>query len=572
MTYLFSVAIGPIQDFIAAARRTRDLRYGSWILSELSKAVALKFHQHGKLIFPFSDSLDTDLQPSSEYSVTNKILATVDVHDDEALKKLARDMKTAADERLRILKSKAVGIAKRYAVQEGGLDEHRLDVQLSQFVECSCAWVPYDETRHGACRDAVESWMAARKTLRDFHQHDGAPIPKSSLTGDRETVIRENSLKKEQFFIKTNEQLDGIGLVKRFVDETPYLPQAGAATGKSARKTPGWVFDSTIDIAAGPYIARLRRRMPTEMERYERFLGQHKNKIPFSYSYLYREETPEKLSGNLSAELSQILAECKFPEPKPPYYAYLIGDGDGMGDVISQMKTRELHRDFSRSLSQFAGSVRNLATDKDLWNIVFAGGDDIMALLPLHEAIDAARQLRRCFTTAVGGLEKPPTLSAGLVIAHATASLTEVRQAAKMAEKAAKKFKSKEREKDALCIVAAPRSGAPVQVVDHWDNLLPELEKAVGFYAAREISPSFAYGLRDLLDSTYRRRMTHLDEALFPMARAIAEKKDARKPFLDWLDAEAERDAANPRDGLVRLSNLLLVARPIARAVREAQS
>ena len=31
------VSIGPVQDFIATARKSRDLYFGSWLLSELSR-------------------------------------------------------------------------------------------------------------------------------------------------------------------------------------------------------------------------------------------------------------------------------------------------------------------------------------------------------------------------------------------------------------------------------------------------------------------------------------------------------------------------------------------------------
>ncbi len=40
MTFLFIATIGPVQPFIASARRTRDLYVGSTLLSELSKAAA----------------------------------------------------------------------------------------------------------------------------------------------------------------------------------------------------------------------------------------------------------------------------------------------------------------------------------------------------------------------------------------------------------------------------------------------------------------------------------------------------------------------------------------------------
>lgn len=39
--YLLALSIGPVQEFIAAARRSRDLWFGSYLLSEVSKAAAL---------------------------------------------------------------------------------------------------------------------------------------------------------------------------------------------------------------------------------------------------------------------------------------------------------------------------------------------------------------------------------------------------------------------------------------------------------------------------------------------------------------------------------------------------
>ncbi|MCA9981654.1 MAG: hypothetical protein KDD89_12495, partial [Anaerolineales bacterium] len=52
--YLLAIHIGPMQSFIAAARRTRDLWFGSWLMSELSKATAKAIEdiEGTKLIFP----------------------------------------------------------------------------------------------------------------------------------------------------------------------------------------------------------------------------------------------------------------------------------------------------------------------------------------------------------------------------------------------------------------------------------------------------------------------------------------------------------------------------------------
>ena len=52
---LLLITIGPVQEFIASARRTRDLWFGSWLLSELSREAALYLSDAkvgGRLIFP----------------------------------------------------------------------------------------------------------------------------------------------------------------------------------------------------------------------------------------------------------------------------------------------------------------------------------------------------------------------------------------------------------------------------------------------------------------------------------------------------------------------------------------
>jgi CRISPR-associated protein Cmr2 len=554
--YLLSISLGPVQEFIAAARRTRDLRYGSWLFSELSKSVARQIDQdNGELIFPFSETLRADLAPGSNYAASNKILAIVDADGEPSLREYAEVLHQTARGRLFDVKDQALKLALRLAVNKGGVDEGRMESQLRDLIEFYAAWTPYSGVEYDVCRTHVDRWAAARKTLRDFRQHaTGDKLPKCSLDGIRETVIRPGGLRDGQFFVKANEQLDGIGLVKRFAGENPH-------------------FDSTIDVAAGPYLARLSAQKPAELQRYVDYLNHNKQDIPFSYGYLYRRESrsPLEFGEPHASALEQIAFESHFPEPKPPYYAFLMGDGDSMGETIAGIKEKGLHQKFSERLSRFAADVRALAAMHPAWNVVFAGGDDVMALLPLHEALDAAAEFRECFVRAVTGLEKPPTFSVGMVIAHAMEPLSEVRRLAKTAERQAKRTPHK----NALAVWAVPRSGAPVKACGPWEPFAVDLKTAVDLYQEHAISSSFAYALRDLLDSTLRRGLDHLDDTLFPLAKALAEKKEAKEPFMDWLQEARTRAgrSAEPharRDELQRLADLLLVARPIARAVKEA--
>jgi CRISPR-associated protein Cmr2 len=569
--YLLSIALGPVQDFIAAARRTRDMWFGSWLLSELSKAVAAELlAKGGTPIFPYSDQLDKDLLPDSAYSVVNKILAVVDAADVNELRQICLSLEKAALARLNGIGKKAMDAAEASAVRKGGLDRGRIAEQLKNIVEFYAAWVPYDEHTYDFCRRQVDEWAAARKTLRSFRPHKGyAGVPKSSLDGVRETVIVRNTVSQKTWVIRGGEQLDGIGVVKRF--------------GKPANR-PAPKFDSTTDVAAGPYVARLRNSKPAQWKQYEEYLdAAPQDELPYSYDYLYQyaerglaKDIPEPHGTKLSA----LLKSCQFPDPKPPYYAFFLGDGDGMGEAISNLKEKRQHQDFSRRLSLFASEVHRLA--KPDWNVVFAGGDDVMALLPLHEALEAAVTFRECFRKAMDGLSRPPTFSAGLAIVHATDPLTEAWDLAKDAERIAKRIPGK----DALTVIASPRSGANVMVAGKWDPLavgtpvkgqvdvaLGQLLKTANLYVDRTISPGFAHALKGLLDSTLRRGLTHLDETLFAIAYAMAVKKDAKEQFLDRLK-QAEQDAVlsgKPRIELQKLCHLLLVTRPIARAMREAK-
>ena len=77
MRNLLIISLGPIQDFIAAARRCRDLWFGSWILSDLSKTVARTIAEkldRNALVFPGVQYMG-ELDARSNTSVANKIVA-----------------------------------------------------------------------------------------------------------------------------------------------------------------------------------------------------------------------------------------------------------------------------------------------------------------------------------------------------------------------------------------------------------------------------------------------------------------------------------------------------------------
>jgi CRISPR-associated protein Cmr2 len=544
MRYLISIAIGPVQEFIAAARRSRDLWFGSYLLSEISKAAARALHKHGaELLFPFSADLDRDLFAGSDFTAVNKILVLAD--EPEAL---CRQAKEAAQRLWDDARAEAVRNVKR-KVQ---VDENLMASQAASLLEFYAAWVPYHPERHQESRERVELLMAARKTLRDFQPYTlGSARPKSSLDGFRETVLLEGGRSKKLFesHLKGNERLDAVGVIKRF----------GKPFGE--KRMPD--FDSTIDVAGRPYVQRIQSS--DEFSRYWAFVEQHLDYKTCALLYehdsrqLFDQETDE-LSEEDQATLKQLTKirediYAKHGQPNAPYYAVLIGDGDFMGRAIGKFADPSQNQDFSRELSRFAHFAREIVNRHDGCPI-YTGGDDVMALLPLHTLLDCALEVRNKFVELLGEYET--SFSAGVVIVHALDPLSDALRMARAAEGRAKQIP----QKDAIALTVSPRSGANVEIEGKWDALIPLLRDIVDSYRLKKLSFGFAHELSEL----DRRTPSQLDSILKDLALTAAGKKQENEKAMDLIERHV-RD----RETLRGLFQAMLIARPIYRAVQESQ-
>jgi hypothetical protein len=175
MNYLFQVSIGPVQSFIASARRTRDLAFGSWLLSELSKAAALQIAEDNgleSLIFPAPESKES-LGPGTSLNVANKIVALVQQSPDT----LGQLVHKAVLKRLKGIKEEAY---KKVHLT----DYSQADAQINDLVEFMWVAYPYDEKKYAEIRQLLEGLMAARKNTRNFAPVTwGSNQPKSSIDG-----------------------------------------------------------------------------------------------------------------------------------------------------------------------------------------------------------------------------------------------------------------------------------------------------------------------------------------------------------------------------------------------------
>ena len=192
--FLITLALGPVQSLIGAARRTRDLWCGSWLLSEASRAAAQVLHdrQRDCLIFPCPEDPDNDLKPQSSprdsANIANILRAEVELPDASAARGLCEDAKRAAFERLMELGESARSQLK------GSAREEVWKAQIGDILEGFAAWVRISGGGDGyeQASQRLGGVLAARKATRDFRSCTPLTIPglpKSSLDGAFETVL-----------------------------------------------------------------------------------------------------------------------------------------------------------------------------------------------------------------------------------------------------------------------------------------------------------------------------------------------------------------------------------------------
>ncbi|NQD53326.1 type III-B CRISPR-associated protein Cas10/Cmr2, partial [Bacillus altitudinis] len=216
---LMLFSIGPVQEFIAQARRTRDLWFGSFLLSELSKAGAKKFQElGGTLIFPVFN--ESSAEPNN---APNKILGEI---SHEQPSSVARQVKKAIYNKWKEYADFVREIVDPY-IQIGTWNR-----QVDDLIEFYAVWTEMQTPEEAANASAspyhmalqeVEGLMAARKTLRDFKQNEPGALfgePKSSLDGGRESVFQKQKTPQQvaqlaKWGIGEHESLDAISVIKR---------------------------------------------------------------------------------------------------------------------------------------------------------------------------------------------------------------------------------------------------------------------------------------------------------------------------------------------------------------------
>lgn len=522
MASVIVLSLGPVQDFIATARKCQDLWFGSYLLSDLSQAVAEAVEAASGSVEGLGLVVPGDFKDGA---VANEVIALVD--DPVAAAAAATD---ALNTRLESWMSLFDRVP---AVGQGGyLIREVAEAQVRDLIELIWAAAPIqgggaaEAFAYSAARDRAKRHLASRKATRvwervdlpahlsgdkhsepvDGRRYEGS-VPKSTLDGARASVIHEKAYKRmdperlrQIYKAKSGERLSGIDLLKRLGEEDKEgLPH-------NTRRRPA--FHSTCHISSAALRQRLHRLAPDRLREWHDHLkadgvqidryhlkadGEYDGYLLYEgrLDDLYSEHRSSDEKG--TAELVErsrkmlrgVLKDAGLSLPPMPYYAYLLADGDRMGAFISSYcRSEGQHRRFSEVLEGWASGCRSLV-EAHQGSCVYAGGDDVMALVPLHSALELSRKLRDSFVAAMEGLieELPklgpsfeelkltspaaPTLSVGLAIAHNIQPMSEVLDLARYAE-----TRAKDAGRDALAVAWKKRSGGTVEVAKPWRKVL----------------------------------------------------------------------------------------------------
>jgi CRISPR-associated protein Cmr2 len=494
------ISIGPVQGFVAQSRRTRDLWGSSYLLAFLSgHAMRGAAAAGGKIVQPIVDGdplyrwIQGEGRGESPQigSLPNHFVVECD-GDGRAIADCAR----AAMEKAWDAVCSAVWAEFVACASSQGRDTKAIwDRQVSGFWDF--IWV--------ADAAEVRGQLARRKHWRT-HWPPDEPGDKCSVMHDlqelsghvRATGAAERE-RQEGFWeavrrgvgpldLREDERLCAVALVKRLFP-------------KVAEKALGWKLDtahwpSTVYVAAVPWTRRVVSAAAEKASRYAarvasvadgviaeqapRFAGlDHRGAGDFPrldasfyhHGFLrdarlcpFRDHAAPSERETLRGLLNTIseVEDADGPLGSPPvFYALLLADGDRLGRLVGKLGGREV----SAALSTFTEQAPGLVAQHD-GVAIYAGGDDVLAMIPVARALSCARDLSDSYRRTFSGVPEA-TLSASVSFAHVRIPLSAVvREAHRLLDSVAKEGNGR----DSIAAAVLKRGGLHCQWVTTWER------------------------------------------------------------------------------------------------------
>lgn len=391
-----------------------------------------------------------------------------------------------------------------------------------------------------------------REVLNDFNlsKNSSAKDYSNNIKDFWQKLLESDSQNKN---IRENEKLCAICAIKRFLPIMSDKFSKDSILREIFKSRNGKNFPSTTEMAAKRFISKIP----------EDFSKEEKQKL---LQYLHDEDDFIDESVDFENKLSSYKKQGINFTDKDKYYAVLLMDGDKMGDLINGetfeatykdiihpdlakkiengsvkadilkkyfSKKRNLnpalHAMISDSLNNFARFGVQPAVKRANGELIYAGGDDVCAVLPLENAVTCAEEIAKSYTLSfaqyskdgcselqkldqsvkkvgyhLGNGAKGISISGAIIIAHHKESLKDVIQDShKVLDSIAKEKTGR----NALAIRLKKRSGGDRDFSCKWNSINPfDGEKTIldsfknvcRAVQENQISTSFLYHLKDL--------------------------------------------------------------------------
>lgn len=474
----FHFTLGPVQGFVAQARRTRDFWAGSFLLSWLSGVAMNEVkRQGGEISFPLpaADYLawiagnEPAGEPPRQGGIPNRFKAfSAKVPKDFDGAQVAATIRDAwwalAEHVWQKDELEAVATGHTRAIWTR---------QHSQFWEIS--WAITNDPAASALLDQRKNWRAhfpppeggVKCMVMDGYQElSGAERPGLEINR-RPTplkqfwqALRSSGVRGMQTDLAEGEHLCALAYVKRrfvrhFASFTASLasglqvsgwPLAAGMPSVSYLAAVHWLEQlvrAGSDDALRPILAAAlavnpgRDEWDTRIRCLEQACADDAQGVRrqllsldgnLFFDHVQDHASEYGYAAPAMAQLQQALRQFRhehagFNEPLSPFYAVLLMDGDSLGVHMSDLSKQQ---PISTALNAFTSRVPEVVAQHNGF-LIYAGGDDVLALLPLEDAMPCAAAVRAAYLECFRPYPAITTsISAAIEFAHVKLPLTKV--------------------------------------------------------------------------------------------------------------------------------------------------
>jgi CRISPR-associated protein Cmr2 len=468
--------------------------------------------------------------------------------------------------------------------------------------------------------ELLEKLLGARKSVRDFYQLE-QPDEKCHLCGEYE-VLNVDWEKLYPMYVKQDEKLCGVCLTKRLFPEI-IKDEFGLSTEIKFPST-----SEMASIGEKRRLNdEIKKIFMQEFNNFREIIKEKNNnkELPFSISVPKLKDDPlDEIDGEFlmketyteshfernygvkvdREELQKVIDFINLNNINPSrYYAILQMDGDHIGkwlkgefnpkikdtihnkvvDVLISYSEGEnrrnierilcakhptspsIHQTFSRRLSIFAiNVVRKIVEEEHYGKLVYAGGDDVLALLPIEEVLKCAYNLQKKYKEI---LSPKATMSAGILIVHHKYPLY---LALKKVQEAEKKMKNVYN-RNGFCLVYMSNSGEERECGVNWE-LVGFIEDLICNFKTDKISTTFPYQFLQVVESLYEtkkdKNLENIKEILKKELERIFLRKKGEKSELKEILKKSILPWFEKIEDVYNFANILVIAKKIADEVR----